>query len=157
MPNAPEPQPTGTASLPASLGELFQAVGYGRLVGNVLGELLMAEPPYLSTEQLCQRIGTSKGHLSSAIAILEAIRMIDRFGMPGSRQHHYRLREDAFLESMRASAEPNRALAEIITRACADVPEGSRAHEQLTRLGEFYTFLARRMPELVAEFEAGAR
>ena len=141
MPNAPEPQPAVPVSFPATLGELFEVAGYNRLVGRVLGELMLAEPPYLSTEQLCARIGTSKGHLSSAIALLEAVKMIDRFGMPGSRQHHYRLRDDA----------------DIADRACAEVPEGSRAHEHLTQLRDFYRFLARRFPELVAEFQAGAR
>jgi DNA-binding transcriptional regulator GbsR (MarR family) len=154
---AHEQNETNELAFPASLGELFEANGFPRLVGRVLGELLLAEPPHLSTAQLCERIGTSKSHLSSAITVLEVARMIDRFGVQGTRQHHYRLREDAFARSIQSSVEPSRALAEMADRACAEVPEGSRAHAQLTRMRDFYLFMTRRYPELLAEFEAGAR
>ena len=157
MTNASEPQLTEAVSFPASLGEFLEANGWSRLAGRVLGELMLAEPPYLSTSQLCARIGTSKGHLSSAITLLEAVRLIERFGVSGTRQHHYRLREDALMRTFQDSAEPSRALAEMADRACAEVPEGSRAHEQLIRMRDFYRYFARRLPELVAEFEAGAR
>ena len=157
MPKAREPKVQPALAFPDSLGELFEASGFPRLAGRVLGELLLAEPPYLSTTQLCERIGTSNSHLSSAIAMLEVGRMIDRFGVMGTRQHHYRLREDAFVVASHQVAEPSRALAAAAARACDEVPEGSRAHAQLTRMREFYEFMARRYPELVAEFEAGAR
>jgi DNA-binding transcriptional regulator GbsR (MarR family) len=154
MPNARKKQ---AIPFPASLGELFEAHGWQRLVGRVIGELMLADPPYLSTAQLCERIGTSKSHLSSAITSLEAMHMIDRFGLPGTRQHHYRLRDNAFLRAFDAAAEPSRALAAAADRAVADVPAGSRAAQELTRLRDLYVFVARRFPELVAEFEAGAR
>lgn len=154
MPNARQ-QPT--PQFPVSFGELFEAHGWQRLVGRVIGELLLAEPPYLSTVQLCERIGVSKSHLSSAIAVLDSARVLERFGVPGSRQHHYRLRHDAFVRWMDNAAEPTRALAGAADRALADVPAGSRAAEELTRLRDFYRFLARRFPELVREFEEGAR
>lgn len=144
-------------AFPVSLSELFEAHGWSRLVGRVLGELMLAEPPYLSTGELCARIGVSKGHLSSAISVLEATRMIERFGLPGVRQHHYRYKPDALLRAMEGAAEPSRNLASIADRALAEVAPGSRAVEDLTRMRDFYRFLARRFPELVAEFEAGAR
>ena len=157
MPNVEEHGQTETREFPASLEQLFAARGWPRLVGRVIGELMLAEPPYLSTAELCERIGTSKGHLSSAISMLEVMEMIDRFGRSGSRQHHYRLREDAFLRAVQAGAEPSRLMADAADRACGEVAEGSRAHDQLVRLRDFYRFLARRFPELVEEFEAGAR
>jgi DNA-binding transcriptional regulator GbsR (MarR family) len=142
---------------PVSFGELFEAHGWPRLVGRVIGELLLAEPPHLSTAQLCERIGTSKSHLSSAITMLEQMHMLDRFGVQGTRQHHYRLRESAFERAFDAAAEPSRALAAAADRALADVPPGSRAERELTRIRDFYAFLARKFPELVREFEDGAR
>jgi DNA-binding transcriptional regulator GbsR (MarR family) len=157
MPNARRPAAPTAESFPLSLSELFEAHGWPRLGGRVIGELMLAEPPFLSTAELCERIGTSKGHLSSAISMLEAMRMIERFGLPGTRQHHYRLTSDAFVRAMDSAAEPSRSLAAIADRALAEVPAGSRAAEELTRMRDFYRFLARRFPDLVAEFEAGAR
>lgn len=161
MPNTPgrdtEPDPPSQPSFPDSIAELFEAHGWPRLVGRVLGELLLAEPPYLSTAQLCERLDTSKGHLSSAITMLEAMRMVERFGVSGTRQHHYRLTPDAFVRAMHGAGEPTATLADLADRALAEVPTDSRAHHELTRMRDFYRFLARRFPELVAEFEAGAR
>lgn len=158
MPNASRvPDLPPQVSFVDSVAELFEAHGWPRLVGRVLGELLLADPPYLSTAQLCERLETSKGHLSSAIAILEAMRMIERFGLSGTRQHHYRLTPDAFVRAMYHSVEPSATLADLAGRALTEAPAGSRARTELIRMRDFYRFLARRLPELVAEFEAEAR
>lgn len=154
MPNArKESGPAPRASFADSVAELFEAHGWPRLVGRVLGELLLADPPYLSTAQLCERLDTSKGHLSSAITMLEAMRMVERFGVSGTRQHHYRLTPDAFVRAMRHAVEPSVTLANLADRVLAEAPTGSLAHHELTRMRDFYRFLARRLPELVAEFE----
>lgn len=145
------------SDFPDSIAELFVAHGWPRLAGRVLAELMLAEPPFLSTVQLCDRLGTSKGHLSSAITVLKAMGMIERFGVAGSRRHHYRLTPDAFVRAMHASARPSRTLAELADQALGDVPAGSRAHDELTRMRDFYRFLAHRFPELVAEFETQSR
>ena len=146
-----------TDSVPMSLGELFDAHGFPRMVGRVLGELLLAEPPYLSTAELCERLPASKGHLSTTMSMLSSMGMVERFGVPGSRRDHYRLSEDAFVRAMRGSAEPSVRMAAVASRALAEVPAGSRASQELTRMRDFYVFLARRLPELVEEFEGGAR
>lgn len=157
MPNAcRSPTPRRHAPFAEGVAELFEAHGWPRLVGRVLGELLLAEPPYLSTAELCERLDTSKGHLSSAITMLEAMRMIERFGVSGSRQHHYRLASDAFVRAMHQAVEPSASLAGLAERALSDAPEDSRARIELTRMRDFYRFLARRLPDLVAEFEAEA-
>ena len=151
------PAPAALDSFPMGLAELFDAHGLPRMVGRVLGELLLAEPPYLSTADLCERLPASKGHLSTTMTILTSMGMVERFGMPGSRRDHYRLTEDAFVRSMSNTVEPSTRLAAAAARALADVPPGTRASHELTRMRDFYAFLARRLPELVEEFEAGAR
>lgn len=151
------PAPTAADSFPVGLGELLDAHGFPRMVGRVLGELLLAEPPYLSTAQLCERLPTSKGHLSTTMSLLLSMGMVERFGVPGSRRDHYRLAEDAFVRAMSKSAEPSTRLAAAAARALADVPSGTRACEELTRMRDFYVFLAKRLPQLVEEFEGGAR
>lgn len=153
MPNVHSSPPT-EQPFNDSVAELFEAHGWPRLVGRVLGELLLADPPYLATTQLCERLDTSKGHLSSAITMLETMRMIERFGVSGSRQHHYRLTPDAFVRAMHHAVEPSTSLANAADRALIAAPAGSRARTELTRMRDFYRFLARRLPDLVAEFEA---
>jgi DNA-binding transcriptional regulator GbsR (MarR family) len=150
----PKVDKVAASPFPASLGELLEQYGWSRLAGRVIGELMLADPPYLSTAELCARIGTSASHLSSAITTLESMRMIDRFGRPGTRQHHYRLREGAFLRPYEAAADSSRALAEAADRALADVPSDSRAAEELTVQRDFFRFLEQRLPELVTEFRS---
>ena len=144
-------------SFPMGLGELFDAHGWPRMAGRVLGELLLADPPYLSTAELCEQIPTSKGHLSTTMSMLASMGMVERFGVPGSRRDHYRLAEDAFVRAMSNAAEPSNRMAAAAARALAEVPPGSRASQELTRMRDFYAFLAKRFPQLVEEFEGGAR
>lgn len=150
--------PASTFSFGDSIAELFETHGWPRLVGRVLAELLLAEdPPFLSTTQLCERLSTSKSHLSSAVAVLDAMRMIEHFRVSGTRERHYRLTPDAFVRAMHRAVEPSAILADLADRALAEVPAGSRAHHELTRMREFYRFLALRFPQLVAEFELSRR
>lgn len=152
------PDPTAeTVGFPLSLGELFQQQGWPRLTGRVIGELLLAEPPYLSSAELCERIGCSKSHLSAAIQHIDAMGMLERFGMPGSRKDHYRLTHDAFAVSMRKAVEPSRRMAAAAERALSEVDEGSRAAEEIGLMRDFYVYFTRRLKEIVEEFEAGAR
>lgn len=141
-------------AFPSSLGELFDAYGWPRMAGRVIAELLLADPPYLSSAVLCERLPASKGHLSGTIRLLESMGMVETFGVPGSRRDHYRLAPGAFSRALHRGLEPIHRMAETADRALRDVPEGSRAAEELARMRDLYRFLGNRLPALIADFEA---
>lgn len=146
--------PPVSASDPLTeLGELADRQGWPRLVGRVMALLLIADPPYLSSADLCARLPASKSHLSSAITLLDSMGMIQRFGMPGTRRDHYRLSPRAFDVAFRRSVEPLMQMADIAERARATVAAGSPAEAQLSRMRDLYTFLAERYPALIDEFD----
>lgn len=155
MPNvkSDKPDPTSRDSaFPDALAQLFDSQGWSRLVGRVVGELMLTEESYLSTAQLCERIGVSKGHLSSAIQQLEGLRYIDRFGQSGTRQHFYRLRPNVFARAAEESIEPIRRLASWAQDAIEHVPEGSRAADELMHMRDFYRLFEQSMTEFTAQF-----
>jgi DNA-binding transcriptional regulator GbsR (MarR family) len=139
---------------PQELAELFDAGGWPRLAGRVLGELLLADPPYLSTADLCERLAASKGHLSTTMKLLTAYGLVDRFGVPGSRRDHYRLAPDAFVRAIQHSIGPMHRLADLAERALPGLPADSVAAQQIARLRDLYRFLADRFPQLIAEFDS---
>ena len=154
MPNA-KPQHSvqpEAPSFPEALAQLFDSQGWTRLVGRVIGELMLAEEAYLSTVQLCERIGVSKGHLSSAIQQLEQMRYIDRFGQSGTRQHFYRLRPNVFARAAAESIDPIRRMAAWAQQAIETVPPASRAAEELTHMRDFYRLFEQSMTALAAAF-----
>jgi DNA-binding transcriptional regulator GbsR (MarR family) len=144
---------TPDGGLPQELAELVETSGWPGLAGRVIGELMLADPPYLSTTQLCERCGASKGHLSTTLKLLTTSGLVERFGVPGSRLDHYRMAPDAFVRSIQRSIEPLSRLAEQADRALASLPPGSLAASQVTRMRDIYRFLADRVPELITEFE----
>lgn len=152
----PERVPS-TRAASIELGAMFEAHGWPRLVGRVLGELLLAEPPFLSSAELCELIPTSKGNLSGAIRMLSALGMVERFGIPGSRRDHYRLTRDAFVRSWSRAVDPIDRLTSFADRVLPLLEAGTPAYEQVERMRDLYRFVARRLPDLVEEFERGAR
>src|SRR5580704_16384657 len=85
------PETIPDRELPQELAELVETSGWPGLAGRVIGELMLADPPYLSTAQLCERCGASKGHLSTTLKLLTTSGLVERFGVPGSRRDHYRM------------------------------------------------------------------
>lgn len=146
------PAPSVDGDLPQELGELFDASGWPRLAGRLMGELLLADPPYLSTTELCDRLGTSKGHLSSTMKLLVLGGLVERFGVPGSRMDHYRVPPDAFVRAVQHSVEPMSRLADLADRAAVRLTPGSLVAEQVTQMRDLYRFLAGKFPALIEEF-----
>jgi hypothetical protein len=149
---AASPSPLVDHDLPQELGELFDASGWPRLAGRLMGELMLADPPYLSTTQLCERLETSKGHLSSTMKLLVLGGLVERFGVSGSRMDHYRVPPDAFVRAVQHSVEPMTRLADLADRAAVRLPPGSIVAEQVTQMRDLYRFLAAKFPALIDEF-----
>lgn len=82
-------------------GGLFEELGGGRMVGRVLGLLMVADPPEQSAEEIASALGASRGAISQATRILSQIGMVRRFTKPGERRDFFQLRTDAFTEGTR--------------------------------------------------------
>src|SRR5690242_7144959 len=68
------------------LGFFWEDAGGTRMAGRVLGALLIADPPELSSSQLAEFLGVSAGSVSTATRELIRPGIVERVRIPGERQ-----------------------------------------------------------------------
>ncbi len=135
-------------------GLLFERWGLPRTAGRIWGWLHVCEPPQQTAGQLVEALGVSKGSVSTNTRLLEGLGLVERVGVRGARQSHYRVGRDAFEGIMRQrlmGVAQARALAERgLSVLEAASPERK---ERLTAKRDFYAFLEREMEELLRHWQ----
>ena len=89
-------------------GNLTQALGFGRVTGQIFA-LLYFSPAPRSLDELKQELGISKGSASMCVRQLEALGAVQRVWVKGDRRDYYQA-NDYFGQMIR------RALQEIVGR-----------------------------------------
>lgn len=133
-------------------GLRFEDIGLARSVGRIWGHLLTCDPEYRSLTQLCEELGISKGTASTNTRLLEAQGLLERVGVPGSREVHYRIPPDAFGELMRRKLESTEEWRDLARRGL-ELANDSVPVDRLERLHEFYAFIAERQREVLRHWE----
>jgi DNA-binding transcriptional regulator GbsR (MarR family) len=136
-------------------GIVFEQTGLPRMAGRIFGCLLIADPPYQSSEQLADALVASKGSVSTTTRLLMQIGLIERLGMPGERHAHFRIRNDAWKHLVRHGLEEEiilfRQLAETGLQSLTSKSVDSQ--KLLNEMYEIYSFLDKQFPLLIARWE----
>jgi DNA-binding MarR family transcriptional regulator len=137
------------------LGMQFELeAGTPRMVGRVLGWLLVSEPPEQSAGELARMLQASKGSISTATRVLLRMGLIERVRMRGERFDRFRALPEAwdeFLWRDEQFSEPRRVL-RLGLEALAGEPAERR--ERLEKMDWIYAWWQRRMPRLREEYLA---
>lgn len=132
------------------VGVFFESAGSTRMHGRILGQLLVCDPPEQSTSQLAEALMASKGSISTGTRVLIQMGMVEKVRLPGDRQHYFRLRPNAWEQSMRArmgAITVFRELCDDGLAALGEVSDDQRA--RLEEMRDFYAFLEREFPVLI--------
>lgn len=135
-------------------GLFFEQFGLARMVGRVLGLLLISDPPERSAEELAGALRASRGSISSATRSLVQMGLVQRLSRPGERRDYFRVRPGAWNELMRqemASITRLRRMAEqgLQILDSAD-PEARRGLEEMR---DFYAYWERELPAVLERWE----
>lgn len=141
------------------LGFFWEDAGGTRMAGRVLGVLLLADPPEMSSSDLAEFLGVSAGSVS--IATRELIRpgVVSRVRIPGVRQDHFRATLGANISQfMRSRVELNRRWAELLRRGeiLAAAKNGDVRH-QLAEIRDFFEFIESEQASILARWERRRR
>lgn len=154
-------QGANTYSKPDFIEEMGLALehsGLPRMVGRVLGALLVAEPSEQSAEALMKALRASRGSISSSTRILIQTGLIERVSKPGERRDYFRTRAGAWAEITRArmaSLSLFRRLGEKgLTVLEGGDPELRRGLEEMR---DFYAYWEREFPSLFERWEEELR
>src|ERR1700736_4180353 len=112
------------------LGMQFEAeAGIPRMVGRILGWLLVCDPPKQSSAELAERLQASKGSISTATRLLARMGLIERVRTRGERFDRFAARAQAWDEYLWREDQfkaPRRVL-RLGLDALADEPASRRS------------------------------
>lgn len=134
----------------AQMVSALAANGFPRMPASVLMAIQVSEAGLLSAEELGEILGASPAAISGAVRYLGSIGMVHRHRLPGDRRYVYELPAHAWYS---ASLEKSELYELIIRLAHSAIPTlGPRGAERVREMADFFEFLRKRMPELLAEW-----
>ncbi|MDN5697643.1 MAG: MarR family transcriptional regulator [Rubrobacter sp.] len=136
-------------------GLSFEGFGLPRMVGRVLGALMVSRARELSAEELAELLGASRGSISTATRSLVQMGLVQRFSKSGERRDYFRVRPGAWGGLMRRELESLRSFREMAERGLALMEdEDPEAKHSLQEMRDLYAFWERELPTLLERFEA---
>jgi len=86
----PERDPAAEREFADALGFYWEDAGGTRMAGRVLGALLLADPPEMSSSEIAAHLGVSAASVSTATRELINPGLVTRVRVEGHRQDHFR-------------------------------------------------------------------
>jgi DNA-binding transcriptional ArsR family regulator len=159
MTQAPGAGPSG--DVVSEFAERFAAVlveaGFPPMAGRVFSALLTADSGQFTAAELSAALHASPAAISGAVRYLAQLGLVGRERERGSRRDRYRVRDDVWYEVALRRDQVLRhwvaAAAEGVTLLGPGTPAGRRFAES----AEFFAFLQREMPQVLARWREHQR
>ncbi len=139
-------------------GLLFGQFGLSRMLGRVLGVLMISDPPERSAEELAEELGASRGSISQTTRSLIQMSLVQRWSRPGERRDYFRIKPGAWHEIMRREMEALGGFREMAKRGLdlldSEDPDARRSLEEMR---DFYAYWEKEMPAVLERWEKESR
>lgn len=133
---------------------MFGQLGLPRMLGRVLGALMISDPPERSAEELAEVLGASRGSISSATRSLIQMSLVQRWSRPGERRDYFRVKPGAWHEIMRRELESLASFRKMAERGLDLLgSEDPTARRSLEEMRDFYIYWEREMPAVLERWE----
>lgn len=135
-------------------GMQFELLGATRMMGKVLGWLLVSDPPEQSAADIASAIGASAGSVSTTTRALVQATMIERIGVPGERSARFRVRRGMWGQLLRRRMSYVASMAQLADEGIAFAETDDRDSTfRLREIGSYCRFVERELPEFVSSWE----
>lgn len=135
-------------------GLMFGQFGLPRMLGRVLGALMISDPPERSAEELAEVLGASRGSISSATRSLIQMSLVQRWSKPGERRDYFRVKPGAWHEIMRREMEALGGFRKMAERGLDLLDsEDPGARRSLEEMRDFYIYWEKEMPNVLERWE----
>ncbi|MFE6735138.1 GbsR/MarR family transcriptional regulator [Microbacterium sp. NPDC057650] len=136
-----------------SAAAVITAVGFPRMPARVMMALIAAPAGGYTAGELGERLGVSAAAVSGAVRYLQTVMVIRRISRPDQRLVRYEIIPDTWYGLMTNNSPIYESLATQIDAIGAAHAADHVAHDRAEEMAEFFRFMARRMPEIVDEWE----
>lgn len=135
-------------------GMLFEALGATRMMGRVLGWLLVCDPPDQTAKQIADAVGASISSVSTATRALAQSAFIERVGVHGERSIHFRVRPGMWTQLINVRMRHLGTMCELAEEGLGLLPDsGTRHRARLREIESYCSFMERELPSLLARWE----
>jgi hypothetical protein len=135
------------------VGVFFEKSGFPRMVGRVLGFLLIAEPPHKTFNEIQEYLQASKSSISTSLQFLLNQGLIGYFTQPGDRKRYFRLNVENWLEMMRKELCHFGVVSRMM-RDCVKLrgKEHDQFNQALGDIADFYAFFEQESLQLLDRY-----
>ncbi|MEO0606159.1 MAG: MarR family transcriptional regulator [Myxococcota bacterium] len=135
------------------VGLLADEMGETRMIGRVIGHLLICDPPHQTAQQIAEQLDASRGAVSSAIRQLLRAGILDKHAVPNSRATYVRIQDHPWPDMLRRWLAFLRIFVGVADQGlellASDDPERRR---RLERLREFFVYLEHEFPPVIDRY-----
>lgn len=133
---------------------MMTAAGMSRMPARVMMALVGSPDEGYTAAELAERLGVSAGAVSGAVRYLQSMRIIQRLSRPGNRRDRYDLADDAFAGVVTGNSPLYARLGDLMDRIADENDDSPLSVARARATADFLRFLAERMPQLAAEWQA---
>lgn len=139
------------ASYAESMAQYWESVGFARAAGQLIGHLMVCDPPHQTQAELAAALGLSAGTISVQIRNLVSLGLAESVRLPGERARYYQMPQGAWGLVMRAEGERIAALGAMAEAGLGVLPP--TREDRITDLDAMTRFFEAEWPALVKRFE----
>ena len=133
----------------------IEELGHPRIYGQILGWLLICDPPHQSFPDLMESLNISKASVSNTTRMLLERGLIEKMRVKGERQIYFKLKEGSLVDFMEKQLRVSLDLEEITARGLSFIKEENETDpERLQKANHFHRFISRQTKDLIQKYKA---
>lgn len=136
-------------------GLVYEELGAPRMMGRIVGMMLICDPPHQSSQQIAEYLGASRGTVSTITRQLLAMGLLHKVPVPGSRATYFRMEDNGWSDMVRARLTYLQILQNIAAQGLL-VLEGAspERRKRLEHFKDFYDYLEREFQPIIDRWGA---
>ncbi|MCG2589857.1 GbsR/MarR family transcriptional regulator [Rhodohalobacter sulfatireducens] len=132
----------------------IEEFGHPRIYGQILGWLLICEPPHQSFSDLTENLGISKASVSNTTRMLLERQLIEKVRLEGERQIYFKLKKGSLIEFMEKQLQLTLDLESITAKGLKFAKEEKNIEtDRLQKANDFHQFLAEQTKGLIENYK----
>ena len=137
------------------VGLLFDELGAPRMMGRIVGFLLICDPPHQSSQAIAEYLDASRGAVSTSTRHLVSMGMLERVPVQKERSTFFRMRINAWAEIMRQRTARIKIARELAASGLRLFADASAEHrERLRQFHDFYSHMEKEFQPIIDRWEA---
>lgn len=132
----------------------IEELGYPHIYGQILGWLLICEPPHQSFPDLMDNLDISKASVSNMTRMMLERGLIEKVRIKGERQVYFKLKEGSLIDFIEYQMQVLMDMEKITKKGLEFVrSDKTTDSERLDRTYHFHQFIAKELPAVIDKFK----